>query len=120
MDIQIKRVYEPSEPEDGFRVLVDRLWPRGLTKEQVQADLWLKEIAPSTELRKWFHNDRSNWDEFKRRYILELQDNWAAVESLLNEAVKGRLTLLFSARDEESNHAVVLREYLHDIHGRTR
>lgn len=112
MDIQTKRVYDPAAPEDGFRVLVDRLWPRGKTKEQVQADLWLKEIAPSDELRKWYHHDRSNWEEFKRRYLLELQEKSEAVERLLNEAAKGRVTLLFSARDEEYNQAVALREYL--------
>jgi uncharacterized protein YeaO (DUF488 family) len=111
-DIRTKRVYDPVEPEDGFRVLVDRLWPRGLTKAQVRAELWLKDIAPGTTLRKWFGHDRSKWDEFRRRYIEELTGAPEAVEILLDKAKTGRVTLLYAARDTECNHAVVLREYL--------
>jgi uncharacterized protein YeaO (DUF488 family) len=111
-DIRTKRVYEPTEPDDGFRVLVDRLWPRGLTKENVQAALWLKEVAPGTALRKWFGHDRSKWEEFRRRYVEELAAEPEGVNRLLDEAEKGRVTLLYSARDTECNHAVVLREYL--------
>lgn len=112
MDIRTKRVYEPSEPGDGLRVLVDRVWPRGMTKEQVQADLWLKDLTPGTVLRKWFGHDRSRWEEFKARYFTELDGRSEAVTRLLDEAEKGPLTLLFSARDAECNQAVALREYL--------
>lgn len=111
-DIRTKRVYEPATSHDGFRVLVDRVWPRGLTKEQVQADLWMKDVAPSTALRQWFGHDRSKWEAFKRRYFSELDAQPQAVARLLEEAAKGRLTLLFSARDAEYNQAVALREYL--------
>jgi uncharacterized protein YeaO (DUF488 family) len=112
-DIRTKRVYEPASPDDGFRVLVDRVWPRGMTKEQVMADLWLKEVAPSKALRKWFGHDRSKWEEFKGRYFSELDAEPAAVARLLDEAGEGCLTLLFSARDAECNQAVALRQYLH-------
>lgn len=112
MDIQTKRVYEPANPHDGSRVLVDRVWPRGMTKEHVQADLWMKDAAPSTALRKWFGHDQSKWEEFKNRYFLELEAQPEAVARLLDETAKGRLTLLFSARDVENNQAVALREYL--------
>lgn len=112
MDIQTKRVYEPAHPEDGFRVLVDRVWPRGKTKEQVKADLWLKDVAPSTALRKWFNHDRSKWEAFKSRYYAELDANPQAVTRLLEKAAHGRLTLLFSAHDVEYNQAVALKEYL--------
>jgi len=112
LDIRTKRVYEPPSPEDGFRVLVDRVWPRGMSKAQVKAALWLKEVAPSTTLRKWFAHDPSKWDEFKKRYFLELDAKPEAVTQLLKKAEKGRLTLLFSARDIEHNQAVALKEYL--------
>jgi uncharacterized protein YeaO (DUF488 family) len=112
MDIGTKRVYEPADPRDGFRVLVDRVWPRGMTKEQVQADLWLKDVAPSTALRKWFGHDQSKWEEFKSRYFSELDAQPEAVERLLDETEKCRLTLLYSARDADHNQAVALREYL--------
>jgi uncharacterized protein YeaO (DUF488 family) len=111
VDIRVKRVYDPADPQDGFRVLVDRVWPRGMTKEKVRADLWLKEIAPSTSLRKWFGHDRLRWVEFKSRYFSELAAA-PEVSRLLAEAEKGRLTLLFSSHDTECNQAVALREYL--------
>ena len=111
-EIQAKRVYDPVEPDDGFRVLVDRLWPRGLTKARVRADLWLKDIAPGTALRKWFGHDRSKWEEFRTRYLAELSGAPEVAERLLDEAKTGRVTLLYAARDTECNHAVVLREYL--------
>lgn len=111
-DIRTKRVYEPASPHDGLRVLVDRVWPRGMTKEQTQADLWLKDVAPSTDLRKWFGHDRSRWQGFRQRYFSELDARPEVVARLLDEAEKGRLTLLFSARDTEFNQAVALREYL--------
>ncbi len=111
-DIVIKRVYEPDNPDDGFRVLVDRVWPRGMKKEQVKADLWLKDLAPSADLRKWFSHDRTKWETFKRRYFSELDAKPEAVTKLIDEAVKGRLTLLFSAHEAQFNQAVALKEYL--------
>ncbi len=112
MDIHWKRVYEPADPNDGLRVLVDRVWPRGMTKEQVQADLWLKDVAPSTALRKWFGHDRLKWEIFKQRYFIELDAKPEALARLLDEAAKTRVTLLFSARDTECNQAVALMDYL--------
>jgi len=112
MDIRTKRVYEPVDADDGFRVLVDRVWPRGMTKERVSAELWLKEAAPSAELRKSFCHDRSKWEEFRRRYFDELDGNPEAVGRLMEQAAKGRVTLLFAAQDAEFNQAVALREYL--------
>lgn len=109
----IKRVYEGAGEEDGFRVLVDRLWPRGLSKEKARVDLWFKDTAPSNELRKWFGHDPAKWDEFKKRYLAELRDNGGAVEEL-RHALRGKkkVTLLYGARDEEHNEAVVLRDFL--------
>lgn len=112
MNIQTKRVYEPADPQDGFRVLVDRLWPRGLTKEKVKADLWLKDVAPSTALRKWYHHDRLMWVTFKERYFSELDTKQESVKMLIDKAERGPLTLLYSARDTEYNHTIVLREYM--------
>ena len=112
MNIQTKRVYEKADSRDGFRVLVDRVWPRGMTREQVQADLWLREVAPSTNLRQWFGHNRLRWEKFKERYFLELDDRPDAVGRLVEEATKGRLTLLFSARDVEYNQAIALKDYL--------
>ncbi len=110
MSIRIKRVYEQPSHEDGKRILVDRLWPRGLSKEKASVDLWLKDIAPSTELRKWFAHDPSKWDEFKQRYISELKDNSEAVQVLKDELKKGQVTLVYGAKDEEHNDALVLQE----------
>jgi uncharacterized protein YeaO (DUF488 family) len=112
IDIRIKRVYELSDPRDGFRVLVDRVWPRGLTKDQVHADLWLKDAAPSTELRKWFNHDHEKWEEFKKRYSFELEAKPETVSFLVNKASKRPLTLLISSRDEEFNQGIALKEYL--------
>ncbi len=112
MDIRTKRVYDPATPDDGFRVLVDRIWPRGMPKERAQVHLWLKEIAPSTALRKWFGHDRSKWKAFKKRYFSELDAKPELVQRLLATAARGRVTLLFSARDVECNQAVALRAYL--------
>ncbi|NTV26574.1 MAG: DUF488 domain-containing protein [Chlorobiaceae bacterium] len=111
-DIRIMRVYDPASPDDGLRVLVDRLWPRGVTKEKLQAAMWLKASAPSTELRKWFGHDRSKWQEFRHRYLAELDKGFEGEQALLDEARKGRVTLLYAARDPECNHALVLREHL--------
>jgi uncharacterized protein YeaO (DUF488 family) len=111
-NIHTKRVYEPADPQDGLRVLVDRVWPRGLTKEQVRADLWLKDAAPSAELRKWFEHDPEKWEEFKQRYFTELDASPEAIRKLVDEAANQPVTLLFSARDLEHNQAVALKEYL--------
>ncbi len=111
-DINIKRVYDASEPSDGFRVLVDRVWPRGMTKEKAAIDLWDKNIAPTTELRKWFGHEPAKWQEFQRRYISELNDNATAVDALLKETKGKHVTLLYGAKDEQHNQAVVLRNFL--------
>lgn len=111
--IRLKRVYAPLE-RDGYRVLVDRLWPRGLKREDAHIDEWAKEIAPSSELRKWFHADSSRWREFVVRYRRELSQPEAAdaLERLRARAKKGAVTLLFAAKDEQRNHAAVLRDVL--------
>ncbi|MGH7557604.1 MAG: DUF488 domain-containing protein [Gemmatimonadota bacterium] len=112
MPLKLKRAYEPPEPGDGFRILVDRLWPRGLSKSSAQIDLWLKEVAPSTELRKWFGHDPAKWAAFRRRYFRELEENPEAVEQLREHTRQGTVTLVYGARDEEHNDAVALEEYL--------
>ena len=111
MKIQIKRAYETPDAKDGFRVLVDRLWPRGLTKEKAALDLWLKDIAPSTDLRKWFNHDPEKWKEFQKRYRKELKENKEAVDTLKEHLKKGTVTLLYAARDEAHNEAEVLKDY---------
>jgi len=111
--VRIKRVYEPADVADGRRVLVDRLWPRGLTKAAAAVDDWLREVAPSPELRRWWDHDPDRMDEFARRYRAELAGN-PAVETLLEEARAGTVTLLFAARDERVNHATVLAELLQE------
>jgi len=111
--LRIKRVYEEPGEDDGKRILVDRLWPRGLTKQKARVDLWLKEVAPSNELRKWFAHDPSKWPEFKRRYIAELKTVGAPLALLRQQLSQGKVTLLYGARDEEHNEAVVLLEMLH-------
>ena len=108
MKIEIKRVYEEPGKEDGFRILVDRLWPRGLTKEKAKVDLWLKEIAPTTELRKWFAHDPEKWAGFKKRYLAELKENKEALLRIEQEMKKGNVTLLYAAKDEAHNEAQVL------------
>jgi uncharacterized protein YeaO (DUF488 family) len=116
-DIQIRRIYEPPRADDGARILVDRLWPRGVSKEEAKLTLWLKDIAPSTELREWFGHDPSRWHEFSRRYRAELKANEAAVAEIAEFLKSGRVTLLYGARDTEHNEAVVLADYLHELHG---
>lgn len=115
MPILLKRAYEPPEPSDGFRILVDRLWPRGVAKESAQIDLWLKEIAPSTALRKWFDHDPLKWLEFRDRYLQELRHQPETVEQLVAYLRRGVVTLVYGAKDREHNHAVALKEYLEDI-----
>jgi uncharacterized protein YeaO (DUF488 family) len=112
VDIQLKRIYEPADPQDGLRILVDRVWPRGMTKAQVQVDLWLRNVAPSTALRKWFGHDRSRWEVFKRRYFAELDSQPEVLAPLIEKAAQGRVTFLFAARDLEFNQAVALTDYL--------
>lgn len=121
MKIEIKRIYEPPSEDDGLRILVDRLWPRGISKETAQLDAWAKQLAPSTELRKWSGHDPEKWEEFRRRYIRELDDNADEVRAFLNRFGNGgdqrKMTLLYGARDETRNQAVVLAEYLRVVSG---
>lgn len=112
MKIDIKRVYEPPSPEDGRRILVDRLWPRGLTKADAKIDYWAKENSPSNELRKWYKHDPANWEEFKSLYFTELDSLPDAVQSLLDNVLGGKGTFLYSSKEKELNNAVALREYL--------
>lgn len=110
--IRVKRAYLPAEKGDGQRFLVDRLWPRGVKKEKAQLAGWTREIAPSDALRKWFGHDPEKWPEFKKRYSKELAGKREALKPLLAAAQKGKVTLLFAAKDEEHNNAVVLKAYL--------
>jgi uncharacterized protein YeaO (DUF488 family) len=110
---KLKRIYEASEASDGYRILVDRIWPRGVSKEKARIDLWMKEIAPSDTLRKWFGHNPERWEEFQRRYREELQKETGLTKQLKQlETTHGTLTLLFSARDEHHNQAVALRAFL--------
>ena len=110
--VKLKRVYEPATPDDWTRILVDRLWPRGLSKAEARVDIWLKEAAPSTDLRRWFDHDPARWTEFRRRYQAELQQHAPELEKLRELASQGIVTLLYGARDEQHNDAVVLLEAL--------
>ena len=111
-NVKLKRAYEPPAPDDGTRVLIDRLWPRGVSKDDAAVDLWLKDLAPSTELRKWFGHDPSRWQEFRERYGAEVRQHREAYERLRELARKGPVTLVYSAHDEVHNDAVVLRSLL--------
>jgi uncharacterized protein YeaO (DUF488 family) len=111
-NVHLKRAYEPPSPADGVRVLVDRLWPRGVSKSKAAIERWMKEIAPSTELRRWFGHDPKRWKEFLRRYRAELKYHAEALSELRAIARKGPLTLIYAARDKNHNEAVVLREIL--------
>ena len=110
--VKTKRIYDPASPDDGKRILIDRLWPRGIKKENAKIDGWLKEIAPSNELRKWFAHDPAKWQDFKKRYINELKKKNEIVQGLRAEAKKGTITFLFAAKDVEHNNAVVLKELI--------
>lgn len=110
--IRIKRVYEDAAGSDGARFLIERLWPRGIRKESLKMDEWIKEAGPSTELRKWFSHDVAKWTEFQKRYRAELDEKKDVLEPILTAAKKGDVTLLFSSHDTEHNNAVVLAEYL--------
>ncbi len=117
--IRVKRVYDPASREDGFRILVDRLWPSGLGRDEAGIDLWLKEVAPSTRLRKWFGHQPDRWREFKRRYFLELKEKEEQVKIIEElERRHGVITLLYSARNPKYNNAVALKEYLESLRGR--
>ena len=111
-NIRVKRAYEEPDREDGERILVDRLWPRGLTKEKAKVDLWLKDVAPSTELRKWFEHDPAKWAEFRSRYLEELKRNKEQLSLLRQEVAKGTVTLVYGAKDQQHNEAVILRGLL--------
>ena len=110
--IRLKRAYEPASRDDGKRILVDRLWPRGVSKEKAKIDEWAKEIAPSTELRKWFGHDPAKWIEFQRRYETELSDKRQALSRLKEEGSKGTVTLVYGAKDEVHNQAAALSKIL--------
>jgi uncharacterized protein YeaO (DUF488 family) len=112
--IRLKRVYDPPDPGDGARLLVERLWPRGMKKEDLRLDGWLKEVAPSQALRRWFAHDPARWEEFQRRYRAELDAHPEAWQPILEAAQQGDVTLLYSARDTQHNSAVVLKAYLED------
>ena len=113
--ISVKRVYDPIDEDDGVRVLVDRVWPRGMSKQDLRADQWLRDVAPSDSLRKWFNHDPAKWEEFKRRYVAELEGKPAVVRCLLDVANEKGLILLFSARDLRFNQAVALEGYLSSL-----
>lgn len=116
MSIRLKRAYDKPAQNDGRRVLVDRMWPRGVRKDEAAIDQWLKEIAPSSDLRQWFGHDPEKWDEFKRRYFAELDRHKDDLAPLAEQARNGRLTLVFAAKDEARNNAVALKEYLQNHH----
>jgi uncharacterized protein YeaO (DUF488 family) len=115
MKIGIKRVYEKPAKEDGRRILVDRLWPRGLTKDKAQIDFWPKNLAPSNELRQWYGHDPAKWGEFRSRYFGELQKNPEWVRELLSQVRRGPVTFLYSSKEERLNNAVALKEYLEPL-----
>ena len=112
VEIRLKRAYEKPAPDDGLRVLVERLWPRGLSKERAAVDLWMKDIAPSPELRRWFNHDPAKWDEFQRRYRAELRQNKDVVDELRQKCRDRTVTFVYAARDEQHNSALVLKDSL--------
>ena len=112
MSIDVKRAYEAPAKGDGCRILVDRIWPRGIAKDDLKVDAWLKDLAPSTALRKWFGHDPKKWDEFKKRYTKELEQRSSALEELIARAEAGHVTLVFGAKDSEHNNAVALKQQL--------
>jgi uncharacterized protein YeaO (DUF488 family) len=112
--IVTKRIYVPPAPEDGSRFLVERLWPRGMKKESLEMDGWLREVAPGDDLRRWFGHDPAKWDEFRKRYFAELDGRPEAVQPLLEAALQGKVTLLYSSHNEEHNNATALKAYLED------
>ncbi len=115
--IRIKRAYEPASDTDGTRILVDRLWPRGISKERAKIDRWAKELAPSTALRQWFGHDPARWSEFQKRYKKELQASGEALREIARLAQRGTVTFVFGARDEQHNEAVVLQDVVQTFNG---
>ena len=113
--IRVKRVYEPPSPDDGYRVLIDKLWPRGLSKERARLDEWLRKEAVSDELRKWFGHEPEKWNEFRAKYMKELDAHREELRNLLRQTRGKNLTILYAAKDEEHNNAVVLKEYLEEL-----
>lgn len=111
-NVKLKRAYEAAEPADGIRILVDRLWPRGVSKDEAAVDQWVKDVAPSTELRKWFGHDPARWDEFRKRYVAELEQHPDQLKELRGLARRSPITLVYSAHDETHNDAVVLRDFI--------
>jgi uncharacterized protein YeaO (DUF488 family) len=118
MEIYVKRAYDKPQKSDGFRVLIDRVWPRGVRKEDLKLDEWLKDLAPTTELRRWFGHDPDKWEEFRSRYFGELDSHPDEIQKLRQQARKGPVTIVFGAREERFNNAVALKEYLE--HSRAR
>lgn len=108
--IKLKRIYDPVDKKDGYRILVDRLWPRGVSKEEAKLDMWMKDIAPTGELRKWFSHDRKKWPEFEKRYLKELKNKKDQKRFILSK--RGYVTLVYGAKDREFNNAVVIKKYL--------
>lgn len=115
VEIAIKRVYNQARSADGARVLVDKVWPRGVRKSDLEMDAWYKDLAPSTDLRKWFNHDAEKWSKFRKDYLKELTAQRALAKKLLEEQKRGRITLLYAAKDESHNHALVLRDYLNKL-----
>jgi uncharacterized protein YeaO (DUF488 family) len=112
VSIHLKRAFESPSKEDGYRVLVDRVWPRGIKKEDLSVEIWLKEVGPSTELRKWFGHDPERWEEFRKRYFRELERHREEISALAEKARKGRVTLVFGSREQKYNNAAALKEYI--------
>lgn len=119
MPVQTKRAYDPPEPEDGYRVLVDRLWPRGISKDRLKADAWLRDVAPSDELRRWFAHDPDRWSEFRKRYRQELRGarQQEVLRDLAERAATSTLTLVYGARDDQHNNALVAKEVIEEMAG---
>jgi uncharacterized protein YeaO (DUF488 family) len=113
-NVKLKRAYDPPAANDGTRILIDRLWPRGVTKKRAAIDQWMKDIAPSTELRKWFRHDPARWDKFRRRYAKEVHQHADLLDQLRSLARQGPITLVYSAHDEKHNDAVELRDLILD------
>jgi uncharacterized protein YeaO (DUF488 family) len=113
--IKIKRIYEPPAKDDGIRILVDRLWPRGLSKEKAKINLWLKEIAPSDQLRKWYGHDPKKWTEFREKYSSELKDKDELIQLITRKLKEGTITFLYSSKEDKLNNAVALKDYIEKI-----
>ena len=111
-NIKLKRAYDPPSPDDGVRILIDRLWPRGISKKDAALDHWMKDLAPSAELRKWFHHDPTRWREFVQRYSSEVEANMPLLDELRSLAQKGQITLVYSARNEQQNNATALKDFI--------